>query len=153
MALMIKTIALASLSLASKSTECPRRMREIIFPAHGLLRQSQGALASTSMNLPLQVPSALYDTLRQTLVQAELILLRILGFELRLPLPLDYLPRYLERAMKSVSEEGEDYDSWSNDEKEEYGVVRAVMDTGVGKACRAKAVEACAVLRIQLGDD
>jgi len=94
------------------------------------------------MTQPLMVPSETYDILRATLVQAELILLRVLGFELRIPLPLDYLPRYLERAMGDVAEAGEDYDAWANEEKEEYGVMKSAMDSGIGKACRAKAVGA-----------
>jgi hypothetical protein len=94
------------------------------------------------MTQPLTVPSQTYDTLRATLVQAELIVLRVLGFELRLPLPLDYLPRYLERAMEDVAKAGEDYDTWGKEEKEEYGVVNVAMDTGIGKDCKAKAISA-----------
>ena len=84
----------------------------------------------------------MYDTLRATLVQAELMLLRVLGFELRLPLPLDYLSRYLDRAMGDVADAGEDYDSWGKEEKEEYGVLHDSMETGLGRACKAKAVAA-----------
>lgn len=94
------------------------------------------------MTQPLTVPSKAYDTLRATLVQAELMLLRVLGFELRIPLPLDYLPRYLERAIGDVAMAAEDYDAWGKEEKEEYGVMKVAMDTGVGKAYRAKAVSA-----------
>ena len=70
------------------------------------------------------------------------MLLRVLGFELRLPLPLDYLRRYLERAMEDIADAGEDYGSWGKEEKEEYGVVKESMDTGMGRACRAAAVNA-----------
>lgn len=70
------------------------------------------------------------------------MLLRVLGFELRLPLPLDYLCRYLDRAMGDVSDAGEDYDCWEKEEKEEYGVLKDRMETGIGRACRAKAVSA-----------
>lgn len=108
-------------------------MREIILPAHRLLHQSAGSL---------KVPSATYDTLRATLVQAELMLLRVLGFELRLPLPLDYLPRYLERAMEDVADVSEVYDSWSKEEQEEYGVVKTRMETSMGRACKTRAVSA-----------
>jgi len=94
------------------------------------------------MTQPLTVPSETYDILRATVVQAELMLLRVLAFELRVPLSLDYLPRYLERAMENVVDAGEDYDTWGKEEKEEYGVVNIAMDTGIGKACRAKAVSA-----------
>lgn len=139
---LVKTLALACLSVGSKSTEAPRRIREILFPAHCLLRQHEAAVTANPMTQPLMVPSETYDILRATLVQAELILLRVLGFELRIPLPLDYLPRYLERAMGDVAEAGEDYDAWANEEKEEYGVMKSAMDSGIGKACRAEAVGA-----------
>ena len=117
-------------------------MREILVPAHRLLHLHTNFSKSDPISEPLMIPSERYDTLRATLVQAELILLRVLGFELRLPLPLDFLPRYLERAMNDVSDQGEDYDTWGIEEKEEYGVVKGVMETGIGKACRARAVTA-----------
>lgn len=79
------------------------------------------------------------------------MLLRVLGFELRLPLPLDYLSRYLDRAMGDVTDAGEDYDSWGNEEKEEYGVVKDSMETGLGRACRARAVSAWVNQLILLG--
>lgn len=113
-------------------------MREILFPAHRLLHQSRGGSSAQSVfTRPLTVPSATYDALRATLVQAEQILLRVLGFELMIPQPLDFLPRYLERAMEDVADAGEDYDAWGTEEKEEFGVVK---DTALGKACKAKAV-------------
>ena len=118
-------------------------MREILFPAHSLLHQKTEVNSNQNpIATPLTVPSEMYDTLRATLVQAELILLRILGFELRIPLPLDYLPRYLERAINDISGVGEDYDVWSKEDKEEYGVVKRTMDTGIGRACRAKVLKA-----------
>ena len=116
-------------------------MREILFPAHRLLHQHSEA-SPDSIDHPLVVPSTVYDTLRATLVQAELMLLRILGFELRIPLPLDYLPRYVERAMGDVTGASEDYNAWGKEEKEEYGVVKDVMDTSLGRACRTKAISA-----------
>ena len=70
------------------------------------------------------------------------MLLRILGFELRIPLPLDYLARYVERAMGDVAGASEDYNTWGKEEKEEYGVVKDVMDTSLGRACRTKAISA-----------
>lgn len=70
------------------------------------------------------------------------MLLRILGFELRIPLPLNYLPRYVERAMEDIAGASEDYDSWGKEEKEEYGVVKDAMDTCFGRACRSKAISA-----------
>lgn len=116
-------------------------MREILFPAHRLLHQHNGGSADP-INQPLVVPSATYDSLRATLVQAELMLLRILSFELRVPLPLDYLPRYLERTMEDVAGASESYDSWGKEEKEEYGVVKDAMNTSFGRACRSKAISA-----------
>lgn len=35
----------------------------------------------------------------------------------------------------------EDYEAWSKEEKDEYGVT-GLMETGLGRACRASAVEA-----------
>lgn len=99
-------------------------------------------MTSDPVAQPLTVPSEIYDTLRATVVQAELMLLRVLGFELRIPLPLEYLPRYLERATEDLTDAGEDYDEWGKEEKEEYGVVNNAMNTGLGRACRAKAVSA-----------
>ncbi|KAL9129831.1 MAG: hypothetical protein Q9217_001829 [Psora testacea] len=84
----------------------------------------------------------MYDTLRATLVQAELILLRVLGFELRIPLPMEYVSRYLERALQDVTDAAEDYDSWGKEEKAEYGVLPKTMDTGIGQACRTKVIQA-----------
>ncbi|KAM0796120.1 hypothetical protein BDR22DRAFT_893462 [Usnea florida] len=139
---LLQTLSLACLSLASKATESPRRMREILFPAHRLLHDHNRS-SSNPISRPLVVPSTVYDTLRATLVQAELMLLRILGFELRIPLPLDYMPRYLERAIGEVADAGENYDSYEKEEKEEYGVVKDIMDTLFGRACRAKAISAC----------
>jgi hypothetical protein len=126
-------LSLATLSLSSKATENPRRLRELILPAHRLLKPPLGAR--------LTVPSATYDALRATLVQVELLLLRVLGFELRLSLPLHFAERYLERSMADVTAGAEDYAAWGREEKEEYGVVGG-MDTAVGKAYRNKLVEA-----------
>ncbi|KAL8932669.1 MAG: hypothetical protein Q9211_006184 [Gyalolechia sp. 1 TL-2023] len=74
---------------------------------------------------------------------AELILLRVLGFELRLPSPMEYLQRYIERAMEDVEEAGENYDSWDREGKEEYRVVDGVMETRLGRMCSQRALEAC----------
>ena len=114
-------------------------MREILLPAHRLLHSSGDP---SRYDQRLTFPSALYDTLRATLVQAEMILLRVLGFELRPPLPMDYMPRYLERALQDVTDAAEDYDSWTKEEREEYGVLPGGMDTGMGKACRTKVIQA-----------
>ncbi|KAL8920090.1 MAG: hypothetical protein Q9208_006443 [Pyrenodesmia sp. 3 TL-2023] len=107
------TLSLATLSLASKSTESPRRLSSILLPAHAFLHPF-----STS-DSTLTVPSPKYDALRATVVQAELILLRILGFELRLSSPMDFLQRYLERAFEELDRVGEDYDAWDKEAREE----------------------------------
>ncbi|OCL06149.1 hypothetical protein AOQ84DRAFT_83055 [Glonium stellatum] len=136
------TLALASLSIASKSSEAPRRLREFLLPAWRLI-QSKNPSAQ-----PLTFPSSLYDSLRTTLVQAELILLRVLKFELRLALPLDFLPRYLDRTIGEVNAGGggwggtEDYDGHEKEHRDEYQMID-LMDTRLGKACRLKAIEVC----------
>ena len=141
---------MASLSLAAKSTESPRRFRELILPAHHLLH-GPASVKDTRRNESrgtynrLTVPSTIYDNLRATLVQAELILLRVFGFELRFPLPFEHLPRYLERALDSYGEAGEDYDDWDQEQRDEYGVI-GHMETRIAQKSRAKAVEASVLL-------
>ena len=91
----------------------------------------------------LKIPSEAYDTLRATLVQAELALLRVLGFELRLPSPMDYLPRYLERAMEDVNDVGEDYEAWEKEARAEYGVVEGGwMESRLGRIARRNVIDA-----------
>ncbi|KAI9697305.1 MAG: hypothetical protein M1836_004869 [Candelina mexicana] len=142
-----QTISLASLSLASKGTEAPRRLREFLLPAYRILHASSPSVQ------PLTFPSILYDSLRATIVQAELILLRILKFELRIPLPYEFLPRYLERTVGelNLSNNGwggtEDYDGLGKEFQEEYKAVD-LMDTGVSRACRMKILKACANARL-----
>ena len=71
------------------------------------------------------------------------MLLRVLGFELRLPSPMEYLPRYLERAIEDVADAGEDYERWSKEERAEYGVVEGGwMETGLGRRAREMVVTA-----------
>ncbi|KAL8797158.1 MAG: hypothetical protein Q9195_000625 [Heterodermia aff. obscurata] len=133
------TLALATLSLASKATESPRRLRELLLPAHHLLHSSSPAqhdvdANQNSLSGPLKIPSEAYDMLRATLVQAELMLLRVLSFELKLPSPMDYLPRYLERIMEDSNDVGEDYETWGKEYRAEYGVVEGGwMGTRLGK--------------------
>ncbi|KAL8710306.1 MAG: hypothetical protein Q9220_005076 [cf. Caloplaca sp. 1 TL-2023] len=135
------TLSLATLSLAAKSTESPRRLSSILLPAYNLLHPSSAPQKAPA----LTIPSPTYNILRATLVQAELILLRILGFELRAPSPLDFLQRYLERALEDVSAGGgEDFDQWDREAKEEYGVVKGgVMESRLGRLCRGRVVDAC----------
>ena len=81
--------------------------------------------------------------LRATLVQAELILLRVLGFELRVSSPMDYLSKYLDRAMEDVSDAGKDYEAWGKEERAEYGVTEGGwMETRLGRRAREKAISA-----------
>ncbi|KAL8873204.1 MAG: hypothetical protein Q9174_001287 [Haloplaca sp. 1 TL-2023] len=93
---------------------------------------------------PLEpIPSPEYDNLRATVVAAELILLRVLGFETRIPSPMDYLQRYLERAMEDVDTVGEDYETWDKEATEEYGVVvGGISESRMGRICRLRVVEA-----------
>lgn len=148
----VQTLALASLSLASKATESPRRLREILLPAHALLHppstynpnNGPNTNTNTSSNplaKPLKIPSVEYDALRATLVQAELILLRVLGFELRIASPMEWVGRYLQRAMEEV-DVGEDYERWGKEEKAEYGVREGGwMEMRLGRKVAESAVE------------
>ena len=128
-----QTLALASLSLSTKSTESPRRLRELLLPAHRLL-------SASSPSAPrLTIPSTTYDALRAALVQAELLLLRVLKFELHVPLALDFLPRYLERTLGEVGED--DYDGLERDHRDEYRI-GDVTETVLAGMCRGTVVEA-----------
>lgn len=135
-----QTLSLSSISLASKSTESPRRLSSILLPAYTLLHPPSSTTSNPTKTLT--IPSPLYDTLRATLVQADLILLRILGFQLHIPSPLEYLQRYLERAMEDVENAGEGFDDWDREAKDEYGVLGGIMGGRAGRSCRAKAVDA-----------
>ncbi|KAL9039280.1 MAG: hypothetical protein Q9214_004940, partial [Letrouitia sp. 1 TL-2023] len=81
-----------------------------------------------------------YDALRATLVQAELILLRALGFALRAPVPQHFLHRYLARAMAPLARDF-DVDEWGREARAEHGAIDA-MDTRVARRCRARGIEA-----------
>lgn len=110
-----------------------------MLPAYSLLHPSS---SPPSDNSALKIPSPRYDALRATLVEAELLLLRILGFELRLSSPMDFLQRYLERALEDVQAVGEDYDAWDKEGREEYGVLDGLLETRIGRDCRARSVTA-----------
>lgn len=58
-----------------------------------------------------------------------------------MPHPLEFLPRYLARAMEELADAAENYEEWDREQREEYGVVGR-MDTGVARACRGIAIEA-----------
>ncbi|KAF8420029.1 hypothetical protein EV426DRAFT_252037 [Tirmania nivea] len=133
------TLALASLSLSTKSTECPRRLRDILLPAYHILHPPPH-------NPPLTYPSHKYDALRHTIVQAELILLRALAFGIhQSPVAYEYLPRLVSKILNSKVYGGglysptvggmEDWDTYTPGEAEECGVVE-IMQTGLAK--RAK---------------
>lgn len=47
----------------------------------------------------LSYPSTKYDTLRASLVNAELLLLRVLQFDLRQATPFEFLPKLLKRSV------------------------------------------------------
>ncbi|KAF2200509.1 hypothetical protein GQ43DRAFT_417868 [Delitschia confertaspora ATCC 74209] len=136
------TVALAALSLASKSTEAPRRLREFLLPAWRIINSHKPS------EEPLLIPSNLYDTLRSTLVQAELILLRVMKFELRKELPFEFASRYLARSMDQINArsdgwlETDDYDGYSGKQKAEYNIVD-LMETSIGRICKLKVLEAC----------
>ena len=55
---------------------------------------------------------------------------------------MEYLHRYLERAMDDVERVGEDYDAWDREGREEYGVVNGVKETRMGRICQGQVVEA-----------
>ena len=65
-------------------------MREILVPAYRIINPEKP---------PLTFPSDLYDALRFSTVTSELIILRILKFELRVMLPQTYLPRLIPRCL------------------------------------------------------
>ncbi|KAL9629622.1 MAG: hypothetical protein Q9204_005168, partial [Flavoplaca sp. TL-2023a] len=139
--LIRQTLSLSTISIASKATESPRRLSSILLPAHALLHPPSPSTDKPTKTLT--IPSPLYDTLRATLVQADLILLRVLGFQLHIPSPLEYLQRYLERAMEDIENVGEGFDEWDREAKDEYGVLSGIMEGRLGRGCRAKAVDAC----------
>ncbi|RPA86969.1 hypothetical protein BJ508DRAFT_410565 [Ascobolus immersus RN42] len=127
------TIALTSLVLATKSTESPRRLRELLLPAYSLLHPSHP---------PLTFPSYKYDNLRDTLVNSELIMLRVLKFDLLLPLPYQYLEKYLSRVLVVGGLRGaQDLDDSKPGRKEEYAIVE-VINGGTGRKARGVVYDA-----------
>ncbi|KAJ1905001.1 hypothetical protein LPJ81_002166 [Coemansia sp. IMI 209127] len=69
------------LYLATKITEEPRKQRDIINIGHRLANQTAAPYAV------LQVNSPLFNSLRYTMTQGELILMRVLGFNVNVELP------------------------------------------------------------------
>ncbi|KAF4313938.1 hypothetical protein GTA08_BOTSDO00512 [Botryosphaeria dothidea] len=97
---------------------------------------------------PLTFPSPTYDALRSGLVRTELILLRVLKFELRIPTPFDFLPGYISQVMRDFdigdtsTDAAHGFDRRSK-EKKEAAKITDIMDTGIAKACKTKALFAC----------
>ncbi|MCJ1392453.1 hypothetical protein MMC18_005320 [Xylographa bjoerkii] len=135
------TLSLATLSLAAKSTESPRPPSALLLPAHRLLHPSRPPAAP-----PLSASSPAYAPLRRTLLAAEQHLLRCLGFALRVPSPLPFLPRYLARALEAQQgaprDTEHDYARWTREAKDEWGVVE-LMDTWLGRRVREWGLRAC----------
>ena len=73
-------------------------------------------------------------------MRAELLLLRVLGFELRVPTPLEFIGRYTQRVMRDVRESADDYDRWELEERQEYGIAGR-MEIGLGRAVKVKALQ------------
>ena len=87
-----------------------------------------------------------------------MVLLRVLGFDVRLQSPLEWVRGYVSRAVtKTLStsdgEDSYDYDDWTTEEKDEHGVHHRgdVMETRLGRAVRARVVEACKILEVGAG--
>lgn len=88
------TIAMASISLGGKVQEEHQRLRDVIVSFHRSLHKSRRP--------PLDVCDD-YDRLRDSLVQTELFLMRLLAFHVRRPqLPHAYLVHYLHSLLHWV---------------------------------------------------
>ncbi|CAL8092259.1 unnamed protein product [Calicophoron daubneyi] len=88
------TIAMASLSLGGKVQEEHQRLRDVIVAFYRSLHKSRRP--------PLEVGDD-YDRLRDSLVQTELFLMRLLAFHVRRPaLPHAYLVHYLHSLLHWV---------------------------------------------------
>ncbi|KAL3321216.1 Cyclin- protein fam58a [Cichlidogyrus casuarinus] len=84
------TLGMACLSLAGKTQEEHMRMRDVILAYHRCLHQHD-----MSGQAPLDA-SEDYDKLRESLVQCELLLMRLLSFDARQPaMPHPYLLHYI----------------------------------------------------------
>ncbi|KAH7061226.1 hypothetical protein B0J12DRAFT_646994 [Macrophomina phaseolina] len=135
-------LILACLSVASKATEAPRRVREFLLPAWQIMHRNRPD------TVPLTCSSPTYDALRSALVRTELVLLRVLRFELRISTPFDCLPGYLSGVMREFnagdtsSDAARDFDYRKKEQKEAERITD-LMDTNIAKACKAKALFAC----------
>ncbi|EKG10993.1 hypothetical protein MPH_11996 [Macrophomina phaseolina MS6] len=105
-------------------------------------------LACLPDTVPLTCSSPTYDALRSALVRTELVLLRVLRFELRISTPFDCLPGYLSGVMREFnagdtsSDAARDFDYRKKEQKEAERITD-LMDTNIAKACKAKALFAC----------
>ncbi|KAJ8102052.1 hypothetical protein POJ06DRAFT_76094 [Lipomyces tetrasporus] len=85
------SLSITCLSLATKSTESPRRLRELLVPAYHLLHGSSAPR--------LTFPSHAYDALRAGIVHFELVLLRILDYDTGIRTALSSNFSLLERTL------------------------------------------------------
>lgn len=96
---------------------------------------------------PLICPSPTYDALRSAFVRTELILLRVLRFELRVSTPFDFISGYMIGAMcdfgvgDSSLDAADELDARSKEYKEGNRIID-VMETGIAKDCKTKAMAA-----------
>ena len=96
----------------------------------------------------MELRSKRYNEKRSTLVKAELLLLRVLGFDLRLVSPFDYVSQYLHRALQGIWAYCEELDDNSELRRENCGVAAArMMASRPGMDVRARVVEACRNMR------
>ena len=127
-------LALATLSLAAKSTESPRRLSSLLPPAYQLLQRFR-----------LYVPSQEYDILRATLVRSKLLVLRVLRFELRRDSPLAWVEPFSRRVLEGDSEPLGEGPEWNAERRGEEGVMAYGMaGGGLVRRARAKSVDAYA---------
>ena len=70
-----------------------------------------------------------------------MLLLRLLAFELCIPTPLEFVPRFLSRVFREVQNVSEDFDRWGKEEKEELGVLESAHGR-LERSARLKAVQA-----------
>ncbi|CCJ30123.1 unnamed protein product [Pneumocystis jirovecii] len=124
------TLAISSLSLASKATEQFRRMREFLVPAYSIINPSKPRLT---------FPSEFYDSLRDSVVNAELILLRVLKFDIKIILPFSYLTKALHLTLTTWHSETTD----PTLQKEKY-----LINTAIGRYARCRIMDAISDYRL-----
>ena len=128
----IQTLSLATLALAAKSTESPRRLSSLLPPSYQLLQRRR-----------LYVPSQEYDILRATLVRAKLLVLRVLRFELRRDSPLAWIEPFSRRVLEGDDEPLGEGPDWNAERRGEEGIVAYGMaGGGLVRRARARSVDA-----------